>query len=352
MKAKISCESCRREYDIDLAQYGGKKVKCKQCGVAIAVPVGVSPEPATSTGNGDGKASLLLRDRLASKRGAVNIALLQRRESSREEIRQAWFAMYGTAESRLAWAEPLGRVRDDASQSLKEHQDRIELLKSILARAAAVEPSSGAFAGAQDQILPANPGALLGGSELPEATMAFNIAVQVLGAPVPPKPPPPPQKKSFMQSFEDWFDSKKDHDKANRAREAKLETLRLALSKMEAMKQPLAASLASAEARLASEMQARNSDWLGKIAAVRQALAEGRLNDAASAVTSLQRQVPPDVAGAVQAVASEVAYRNGSPMDAARSMQDAICFGVSAPAGMEKEFNDLWAKAAAGLPAT
>jgi hypothetical protein len=47
---------------------------------------------------------------------------------------------------------------------------------------------------------------------------------------------------------------------------------------------------------------------------------------------------------------SKCSFNAGNPTDAARHIQDGICFGAASPADMGPEYNNLWAKAAAGLP--
>ena len=111
MKKRLTCTGCNEAYDIDLEKYGGKKIKCKKCQAVISVPTAAElsdefdvVEEPISTQNVPPKTAstdVLSRERLPSQRGAVNIALLQRKEESREQVCAAFFQVYGREEDRV-----------------------------------------------------------------------------------------------------------------------------------------------------------------------------------------------------------------------------------------------------------
>ena len=150
MNKIVKCPACGEGYNLDLDKYGGKKIKCKKCQGIIAVPTAAEAQdefevveetptaapvriscpnckavlqaqpgvtvacpnckiqmrvpllapqqanPAMATLPSSVPPSILQRNRMASQRGAVNIALLQRNEPSKEEIRRAFLAVHGS----------------------------------------------------------------------------------------------------------------------------------------------------------------------------------------------------------------------------------------------------------------
>ena len=78
--------------------------------------------------------SILQRNRMASQRGAVNIALLKRGEGSRAEIREAFLSVHGAEETRSA---PLRQLQQQFQQNdAAIPPEKLEWLKDVLARRA------------------------------------------------------------------------------------------------------------------------------------------------------------------------------------------------------------------------
>jgi hypothetical protein len=88
-----------------------------------------------------------------------------------------------------------------------------------------------------------------------------------------------------------------------------------------------------------------------KIADASEQVRKGAYEDAQSNLRWLIRAVPCSHVAEVLVLMSQVSYGAGNAADAARSIQDAICFGATPPVGADPRYHDLWAKAAAGLPA-
>lgn len=87
-----------------------------------------------------------------------------------------------------------------------------------------------------------------------------------------------------------------------------------------------------------------------RIAAASDACRSGQYDLAREHVTDLLGTVPKSRLAPALVLSSQIAHATGNTADAARAIQEAVCFGASAPPGMDSDFNELWAKAAAWLP--
>jgi len=335
MNKTVNCPSCGEVYNLDLSKYGGKKIKCKKCQAVISVPTASqgqdefevveegptgSPPPLPS--------NLLHRHRMASQRGAVNIALLQRHEASRRDIRQAFLEVHGTEESRTITLDPgLAKIEEQ----INANRQLLDALKGLLGRALAFHPTiktsnltrkRGFFES------DASP------SDDPDE-MLYTEAVRVIGTPARANPL---STVLGMFSFH------------NPDRQAKIETIKQAievlnntiLMQQDEIKADQRKAVASKNEAI---QRSRN-----KLDQAQVNIAQGHIGEASVCLQELLKTAPVEMLGQVLILLSQCTYLSGNPTDAARHIQDAICFGASAPVDMDEGYNDLWAKASSGLP--
>lgn len=368
MNKTVNCPACNEAYNLDLDKYGGKKIKCKKCQAVISVPTAAEAqdefevvEDASPQVSIAVPPSMLQRHRMASQRGAVNIALLQRNESSREEIRLAFLELHGSESSRLPDSI------SDVIEAENELDHRIESLpdanaldwmRDVLSRALVYDPKS-VCPHLTKTSGPLLSGGLLGmyksflvgpTKENKEGITdedAFPAAMKILGHPI--RPMPENVEKSY--GF-DWEGQEfKDRDARNLViREIKIDTIKAAIEVSKNMKTMLLLEkselLKEADALIAAHAKECGVE-LGR---ARVQIHEGNLAEATLPLQDLLKTAPVKLLGKVLIALSQCTYLSGNASNAARHIQDAICFGASAPVDMDEGYNDLWAKASSGLP--
>jgi len=362
MNKTVKCPACNEAYNLDLDKYGGKKIKCKKCQAVISVPTAAEAqdefevvEDASPQVSIAVPPSMLQRHRMASQRGAVNIALLQRNESSREEIRLAFLELHGSESSRLPDSI------SDVIEAENELDHRIESLpdanaldwmRDVLSRALVYEPRdicdrlttpsgplmSGGVLGMYKSILVGHTKAVKQGITDEDA---FPAAVKILGCIVRPMP------ENGETYGEDWGIRKA---RASLIREIKIDTIKAAIEVSKNMKTMLLLEkselLKEADALIAAHAKECGVE-LGR---ARVQIHEGNLAEATLPLQDLLKTAPVKLLGKVLIALSQCTYLSGNASNAARHIQDAICFGASAPVDMDEGYNDLWAKASSGLP--
>ena len=87
-----------------------------------------------------------------------------------------------------------------------------------------------------------------------------------------------------------------------------------------------------------------------ELSGIREQITSRNFSDASLALQEMLKAAPVAMLGEVLIALSKCTYWSGNASDAARHIQDAICFGASAPVDMDEGYNGLWAKASAGLP--
>ena len=391
MKENIKCGGCGAEWDLDLDKYGGKKIKCKQCGDSISVPTAAEADDEfevveeSAPAPGSSPQNILQRHRTASQSGAVNIALLQRSEASRDEIRTNFLEIHGTEESRNRGITSLEQERDGLNQQHAVATSKLQLLNG---------GGDGAVELAQQET-----GHRL--EQESEADRWLSEAAGLLSKAVKAVSPEGQLEKRLEKRVEEK--EKKKHYEEKVKGMTFLEKMKYKMSN-EAAKDLLAgakevreskqinidvekgAKTAEKAAKVQTEQDAKddvvqkaidlveqkntnlemqlaeingkidamNSELVGgsqqKLQAAEAMIANGQLSEAVSAIQPLLKEAPVVLVSQVLVSLSKCSFGAGNPTDAARQIQDGICFGAASPVDMGPDYNNLWAKAASGLP--
>jgi predicted Zn finger-like uncharacterized protein len=386
MKKNIKCDGCGAEYNLDLDKYGGKKIKCKKCQGVIVVPTTaeaddefeVVEEAAPATTPVAAPQSILHRHRTSSQSGAVNIALLQRSEGSRDEIRNNFLAIHGTEESRIQGITSLEQERDGLNQRNAEVRTRLQLLNGGGERALelaqeitgqSMEQDDDWLAGAVGFLGKAmsaiSPEAQLGRIQKEKDKQKLYHEKQK-GMTLLEKM----KYKMSDEAREDLLAGAKEHREGkqpdidaqhaakNAEREAKVQAEQDAQSAVVQKAIDIVGqqntNLETQLAEINGKIEAMKSQLVGgsqqKLQAAETMIANGQLPEAVSVVQPLLKEAPVDLVPQVLVTLSKCSFGAGNPTDAARHIQDGICFGAASPAEMGPDYNNLWAKAAAGLP--
>jgi hypothetical protein len=368
MNKTVKCPACNEAYNLDLDKYGGKRIKCKKCQAVISVPTASDAQDEFEVVEDDSPQvsaavppSILQRHRMASQRGAVNIALLQRNEPSREEIRLAFLELHGSEASRLPDSIlTISEAEDELDHRLESLPDAelLDWMRDVLSRALVYDPK------AVCPHLTKTSGPLLSGGLLgmyksflvgPTKEVkkgitdedAFPAAVKILGCPIRPMP----EKIDKDYGFDWEGQQSKDNEARNLLiREIKIDTIKAAIEVSENTKTMLLSEKAELQKEWDNLIAAHAKQCGVELGRVRVQLQEGRLAEATLALQDLLKTAPVKLLGQVSIALSQCTYLSGNPSNAARHIQDAICFGASAPVDMDEGYNDLWAKASSGLP--
>lgn len=176
----------------------------------------------------------------------------------------------------------------------------------------------------------------------------YTEAVTLLGSPV----VLPEAKKSGVGG---WFDKAKESldvaGQQKRERDQKMATVQAGIENLQREivpeKQREKQQMLDQAARAEAKTQARIAEQMNGAMSL---LANAQGAEAAELLQSLVKTAPVKSLGLVLVGLSQCAYFTGNSMDSAKNIQDAICFGANSPQGMDPAYNDLWAKAASGLP--
>lgn len=357
----VSCSACNHTYMLDLAKYGGKKIRCSQCQGIIMVPAqssaisepevlddGENDRPSKPQGHGT-----LHRHRMASQRGAVNIALLQRNEDSREEIRTAFLELHGDETDRIPDSViPVVQAKRAAEAELAEQkiEERIKTFSKVIEEYAAVRGQVG-MRSVSDLW-----------TSMQDSNTLYEYALRLVGGPVAPEVPPPlpspaassppPLGGGLLGSLVSRVAKAMDFEAEFQKELQRLPTFQAAKAVLENMRAMLQEKIRAAEQQYEAIIEGHDKKCRQQLRQAEERFREGDVEDAASVLEELQKQSPVPLLGRVLATLSKCAYRAGNQSAAARHMQDAICFGASAPVDADEGFHDLWAKASAGLPKT
>ena len=354
----IPCPACGHAYTLDLSRYGGKKIRCGQCQGIIMVPAAApangEPEiiddadpPANSPAKGT-----LHRHRMASQRGAVNIALLQRNEGSREEIRAAFLELHGDEADRIPdsiVAVVLDRRAAEADLEAQKFDERAKTLQTFVDTWSVAENDISV------------------GKQICARTFStshwdklYEQALLLTGGPVPCENYIAAESSSTGPVLGgDLFGSlvsnvMKALDTTRHVHEQlrRLPTFRAAIAVIANMKAMVQDQIADANKQYDDILGGHEKACRQELKQAEDSLRNGASDQAASILEELIKQAPLPLLGRTIATLSKCSYRAGNLSDAARHMQEAMCFGASAPVDMDEGFNDLWAKASAGLPKT
>ncbi len=362
MNETVKCPACNEAYNLDLDKYGGKKIKCKKCQAVIFVPTAAEAqdefevvEDASPKVSIAVPPSMLQRQRMASQRGAVNIALLQRNETSREEIRLAFLEIHGSEESRLPDSiRVVNEGENELGTRIESLTDTklLDWMRDVLSRALVYDPRnicdrlttpsgplmSGGVFGMYKAVLVGRTKEVKQGITDEDA---FPAAVKILGCTVRPMP------ENNETYGEDW-DIRKA--RASLIREIKIDTIKAALEVAENTKQMLLTEKAELQRERETLVITHAKRCSVELMGARVQLNEGKLAEATLSLQDLVKTAPVKLLGQVLIALSQCTYLSGNASNAARHVQDAICFGASAPVDMDEGYNDLWAKASSGLP--
>lgn len=383
MKRTVTCAGCGEAYSVDLTRYGGKTIKCKRCQAGIAVPVETddpdgfdvieepqSPAGATAPAPATGRVppSILQRHRAASHKGAVNVALLQRFEDSRQDIRQAFLAVHGSEEARVP--QSVGAI-DEALLELERKiaadktADEIEKFKGLLGRLVAPPFTANLFKEISQNIADQN---------------LFAEAVRVVGVPYEDdeeedekqakqeqlkknlkkkqeerNAPPKSLLGTFISPISEHFrsvDAKAEEEKRRHARAKlrKAEVVKAAIELLSSAKAGLLDEKKALRQQRDKEIAEHSQRTVGHLSHARELMLSGQLAEATLELQGLLPVAPLKLLDDVLLLLSQCSHLSGNASNTARQIQDAICFGASAPLDMDEDYKDLWAKASAGLP--
>lgn len=387
MKKSLSCPACGESYQVDIEKFGGKKIRCKNCPGTITVPHGtelvedfevvqeesVSPSPRPPASESVGvPSSVLNRYRTASRQGAVNIALLQRAEKSREVIRENFLALHGSEAMRSAGIAELQREVLDKTTSLQQLRQTTSEFERSLATGVGLEE---AFQAAQSLIDAPGDGRSgeRGASSILESIFSalssshktyseqlskgdgllakpfrtFMSEGQAALAMFRKSLTREGQAEAFAQAAERFGKLAGSIQQKRAARDAaQRELVQRAVDALRRAQEKLELEIGVAD----NKAKALIDDGRMKLQAAESHIVMGRFAEAVDILQLLVKNAPVDVLGQVLVALSKCAYHGGNAADAARQIQDAICFGASSPAGMDSDYYGLWAKANAGLP--
>lgn len=354
MTISVKCGQCAQAYEIDQAKYGGKKIKCKKCATVIEVPlegavddfevVEEQPKSGTEATALPASNDVLSRSRIVGLKSAVALSQLQREEESRGAIRASVLATHGDDKKRQAWRKGHQSHVSTAQSDLKKDEDRIQAFRAFLATQGGTGGYFKAFS--------------------TEFKAMYNDAVTLLGAPVRPMPPGTDFGSRAMGLVTDavlgiytgrgllWGkDQMAEKNKAiEEANKIALETIQAAANQLEAGLPAKREALATATHKRDDAFRLREEKDSTDLQTLDQLIVDGKYADATNLATQLLKRVPESEVGGVLVSLSRSAFLSGNHADAARLMQDAICFGMPAPGGMDATYNDLWTKAESGLP--
>jgi hypothetical protein len=379
MNKLVKCPACGEGYNLDLDKYGGKKIRCKKCPGIISVPTaaqaqdefevveeGVAQVPPAAPAPvvpASAPPSVLQRHRMASQRGAVNIALLQRSEASREDIRNGFLAVHGSCEARSAPIAELQRQLQESQSAMSQPQEKLAWLKDVLSRALASDPGK-----VGDTLTGSAEGKVLGFFKKAKSPLykngdedAYAYAVSITGRPVRELPSDEEFKAQAKKRYKeddrsldkDGMWTEYDFEKEIRAtceRAIKIDTIKAAIQAFDAKNQALEAAESVRRQKLQQQMAAFMQSHKTRFDQALAQMADGRLPDATMTLQEMLKSAPVAMLGQVLVALSKCTYLSGNASNAARHIQDAMCFGASAPVDMDEGYNDLWAKASAGLP--
>jgi tetratricopeptide (TPR) repeat protein len=370
--AQVTCEACGAVYEVDQGKYGGRKIKCKACSGIILVPLGGGNgiEVADPAVDAQGPAAVgkvsdavFNRNRIAGQRAAVSISVLRRAEATREEIRAGVLAAYGDEAKRLRKAEPHQRRIELIKQEAAHEEERAKVLREQLGKQApsrSNQEQKGLLADAVKQ-----------GSSIvtrfmdldPKLEEAFQMSVAVLGAPTRPLPAGTDFGMQVAGAAANvllsmygrgWLWGKEGTKAGEKAMEEafkiKLETIKAAHGRLLHKKKEYADQLVACERAILELEEQRVSAADNGLTQARKLYSEGKLDQASQQALSVLKTCPIDRIGETLVMLSQVAFDSGNMADAARRMQEAICFNAVAPSNVDATFNDLWGKAEAGLP--
>ena len=360
-----TCSACGHVHMLDPVKYGGKKIKCRKCQAIVMVQEAATGDLAPETlgdGNVLDKAAAVLaaktlnKHRTASQRAVVNIALLKRQEESREEIRDAFMELYGDEVVRIPDSViPILKAKRLATEELEEQRygDRIKDLERLIQLYAVKGPPSSGLTTLRREweFLRSDNDKL------------YEQAVALIGGPIEPtasKAPPPPAASgplpfgggllgSLVANVGKAMESA-GIDRKNP--ENRIPTLKAAVAVLGNMQEMQEDKIRQCEQQYDAIIEEHEKKCRQQLGEAEEMLAAGKNADATGKLDVLLRQAPPSMLSRVVAMLGMCAYLSGNPTAAAQRIQEAVCFGASAPTGMDDGFNDLWAKASAGLPRT
>ena len=354
----VKCPNCSEGYSIDLVKYGGKNIKCKKCSNAFTVPVieqaqgefeVVDEIPAqaltsrmplqSNPTSANMPASMLHRNKVASQKGSVNIALLQRKEISRESIRDAFLSIHGSLEHRMGPIVELQRQLQAGNDEIGLETEKLGWLKDVLARTLATDQKKAG------ENLTKGINWVLGGELHKEGDEeAYAFALSITGKPVQSSGPPPIKPTGFA-AIAAFFDDGKQN-----IRQTKIETIKAAISEYDVRAKEIKSSKAGRNRELQQQIDSFMRNHKIRLDKALTFISTCAFAEAVNVLQEMLNDVPVTLLDEVLVALSQCVYSSGNPSNAARHIQDAICFGATAPIGMEEGYNDLWAKASAGLP--
>ena len=379
MKKPIPCPACGNTFEIDLAKYGGKKVKCKQCQAVVAVPTladleddfevvedngpatAVVPKPAVPKPRAQ-TAGVLERSRLGSNKGAVNIALLKRHESSRAEIRNAFLVLNPRPERGSTNAEHALTMATDRLDQLSETRKTFDHLLADARNLIDVQKvSRGRYKAGFKK------GALQGlfaplgfqGSELDQAADEANRILEVAGVVDEQQirhadavGASEEVKDKLIKGLKTFAKRVAQEMKEHRGNKQKLDLIRKAHPHLVDQIEEARREQAECSQAVATERNTQMQALSEQLDAAESALEEGAFVVSLNILRPLLSSCPDQFVPQVLTSISICEYSSGNATSAARHIQDAVCFGVTAPGGVDEGYNDLWAKASNGLPPT
>jgi len=363
-----------------MEKYSGKKIKCKSCANIISIPVfnpssdgfEVVTETAPTqvvlrnpTPSQQSTSPVQLnRNRASGIRGAVNIALLQRNEPSRESIRNNFLEVNGSEVDRIpdSVIPFIAKNKEINSQIEKLCLDKIPWLKDVLARALSTNSDNSVGENLTASAIPiisffsGTPNKLTKSDD----EDAYSFALGILGGPIRPIPPAITVKYESMPNLFGFGSNSSfskfqkvqsvGQDRAAIVRQIKIDTIKAAIEVSE-----------TTNNLLISEKESNNCEYdniifqhstLSKqiLSTAKDSISNGNLISATESLQTLVRSAPIEMISQVLVCLSQCTYLSGNAANSARHIQDAICFGASAPVNMDSGYNDLWAKANSGLP--
>ena len=137
---------------------------------------------------------------------------------------------------------------------------------------------------------------------------------------------------------------------AKQQRQAKMETVKAAIEYLEKLINDLQGQVNNATTEVRRAQAAAIQEFHQELDESLAMIHSHEFAKSLALLERLQRTSPVDELSGVLTALSQATFISGNPTQAARHIQEAICFGATAPADMGPDYNSLWAKAAAGLP--
>ncbi len=141
-----------------------------------------------------------------------------------------------------------------------------------------------------------------------------------------------------------------EKEKNDRKHKRKVEVVKAAIEHLGVAKAKLLDARRALRQKKGTEIAEHSQRTVEHLSHARERMLSGQLAEATLELQGLLPVALLKLLDDVLLLLSQCSHLSGNATNTARQIQDAICFGASAPVGMGEDYDALWAKASAGLP--